>query len=85
MFNGLIRGGILLSPVLEWTTTSSPSGVSEYAMSVLLNFVYVFSELSILETGAEEYRALRHSILAKVEKEDTLEGKNTPPLVTSVK
>lgn len=71
-FNKILRNGIVLEPSVEWATAPVPISVSEFAMSVLLQFVYISSELSILEHrgGSENFRFG----FEKGEKDGLLEG-----------
>jgi len=75
-FNKITRYGILLAPAHDWATAPIPTAVSEYAMSVLLHFVFVASELAILEPGSESYREHRLNF-EKSDKDGLLEGTPT--------
>lgn len=75
-FNKITRYGILLAPATEWATAPIPTSVSEYAMSVLLHFVYVASELAIMEPepGSEAFREHRLGFVVKSDKGGLLDG-----------
>lgn len=52
MFNKIVRNGIVVAPTTDWSTSAAPTSVSEFAMSVLLHFVYACSELAVLESSS---------------------------------